>query len=162
MQQDRNINENKDSEVVEKPAKLTKKEETNKIILFVLFSISAGVIQTLLFTLLNELLTWSYWPSYLIALIASVIYNFTINRKFTFKSANNIPLAMLQIALYYVAFTPLSTWWGEALTVAGWNEYIVLFFTMIINLITEYLFSRFVVYRKSINTSKNATIHSAK
>ncbi|MEG1525464.1 MAG: GtrA family protein [Clostridia bacterium] len=139
----------------------TRKENLLQVVKFVLFSASAGVIQALTFTLLNELAHWPYWPCYLIALVLSVLWNFTLNRQYTFKSANNVPIAMLKIALYYCVFTPLSTLWGDALTNIGWNEYIVLFGTMIINLITEYLFCRFVVYKNSMNTNKRAQQQTA-
>lgn len=132
------------------------KDDLVRAIKFVLFSASAGLIQAGAFTLLNELLHWPYWPCYLIALVLSVLWNFTLNREFTFKSANNVPLAMLKVALYYCVFTPASTWWGTKLTNAGWNEYIVLFGTMLINLTTEFLFCRFVVYRGSIDTNARA------
>lgn len=131
---------------------LTKKQNAIQFIKFVLFSASAGLIQAGTFTLLNELVGWSYWPCYLIALTLSVLWNFTFNRRFTFKSANNVPIAMLKVAGYYAVFTPLSTLWGDALDKAGLNEYIILAGTMVINLVTEYLFCRFVVYRKSMNT----------
>jgi putative flippase GtrA len=121
---------------------------------FVLFSASAGIIQALTFTMLNELLHWPYWPCYLIALTLSVLWNFTLNREFTFKSTTNVPKAMLKIAIYYAIFTPLSTWWGVALTNMGWNEYIVLFGTMLINMATEFLVCRFLVYRDSMNTNQ--------
>lgn len=123
---------------------------------FVLFSASAGVIQIITFTLLNEIAHLRYWPAYLIALILSVLYNFTVNRRFTFKSANNIPLAMLKVAGYYCVFTPLSTWWGDRLTGAGWNEYVVLIGTMLINFVTEFLFWRFIVFGKTIDTNELA------
>lgn len=123
-----------------------------QFIKFTLFSISAGVIQTLSFTLLNELTGFPYWPSYLIALILSVVWNFTLNRRFTFHSAANVPKAMTLVFLYYLVFTPLSTWWGSALTNGGWNEYIVLGGTMIINFVTEFLYQRFVVFRHTIDT----------
>lgn len=134
----------------------SKKENLTQVIKFVLFSASAGLIETLSFTLMNELLHWPYWPCYLIALILSVLWNFTLNREFTFKSAANVPVAMLKIAIYYCIFTPLSTWWGNALTNAGWNDYIVLFGTMLINMGTEFLVYKFFVYRGSINTNKRA------
>ena len=121
---------------------------------YLLFSASAGIIQAASFTLLNETIRWDYWPSYLIALTLSVVYNFTVNRKFTFKSAKNVSYAMMQIFVYYLVFTPLSTWWGEALTRAGWNEYIVLFGTMVINLITEFSVYRFIVFRKHMYTNE--------
>ena len=132
------------------------KKELIRSMKFVLFSISAGVIQVASFTLMEELLHLDHWLSYLVSLILSVLWNFTLNRKFTFHSANNIPIAMLQVAAFYVVFTPLSTWWTNALTgdAVGWNEYLVLAMTMIVNFVTEYLFQRFVVFRKSIDTAK--------
>ena len=120
------------------------------------FSISAGVIQVLSFTLMEELLHWDHWVAYLISLTLSVLWNFTLNRKFTFQSAGNVPIAMLQVALFYVVFTPLSTWWTAVLTGDGflWNEYLVLALTMVVNFATEYLFQRFVVFRKTLDTAK--------
>ncbi|HHT80108.1 MAG: GtrA family protein [Sphaerochaeta sp.] len=132
--------------------KLTSKENTAQVVKFVLFSISAGIIQVIVFTIMLELLHIAYWGSYLSALIASVIYNFTVNRRFTFKSANNIPKAMIQLGIYYAIFTPLSTWWGDALVGIGWYEYIVLGLTMITNLVTEFCVNRFIIYRNSMNT----------
>jgi len=134
--------------------KLSKVQNTVQFIKFALFSISAGVIQFGSFTLLHELARFTYWPAYLIALVLSVVYNFTINRQYTFKSAVNYPKAMLKVFGYYCVFTPLSTWWGDQLTGIGWDYYVVLVGTMLINFITEFLFCRFVVYRKSINTNK--------
>lgn len=121
---------------------------------FLLFSISAGVIQILSFTLLNELLHLPYWVSYLIALVLSVIWNFTLNRRFTFRSANNVPVAMLKVAAYYAVFTPLSTLLEKYLTeTVGWNEYLVTLLNMALNFVTEYLFDTFVVFRGSIDTN---------
>ena len=131
-----------------------KKDELIRTIKFTLFSLSAGAIQLISFTLLNELLDLPYWPCYLIALILSVIWNFTLNRKFTFKSANNVPVAMMKVLGYYAVFTPLSTifgnWLAEDLL---WNEYLVTILNMFLNFITEYLFDRFVVFGKSIDTA---------
>lgn len=133
-----------------------KKEEIVRVVKYVLFSASAGVIQFVTFTLLNEIVQWPYWPCYLIALVLSVLWNFTLNREFTFKSTANIPRAMLLVAAYYAVFSPLSTLWGTALTNIGWNEYIVLVGTMLINLTTEFLYWRLVIYRNSINTNARA------
>lgn len=131
-----------------------KKDELVRTIKFTLFSISAGVVQLLSFTLMNELLDLPYWPCYLTALILSVIWNFTLNRKFTFKSANNVPVAMMKVLGYYAVFTPLSTifgnWLAEDLL---WNEYLVTILNMIINFVTEYLFDRFVVFGRSIDSA---------
>ena len=123
---------------------------------FVLFSASAGVIQVLSFTLLNEVFHLWYWLSYLVSLVFSVLWNFTLNRKFTFCSANNVPVAMLKVAAFYLVFTPLSTWWTAVLTgeSVGWNEYAVLAITMITNFVTEYLYDRFVVFGASIDSAK--------
>lgn len=134
----------------------TRVQNVIQFVKFGVFSVSAGAIQVLSFTALDQLTQLSYWPKYLIALVLSVVYNFTLNRQFTFKSAANYPLAMLKVAGYYAVFTPLSTWWGAALTQLGWNEYIVLVGTMIINFVTEFLFQRFVVFGKSIDTNKQA------
>ena len=70
--------------------------ELKRTVKFVLFSISAGVIEIGVFTLLDSVTGWSYWACYLTALILSVLWNFTLNREFTFRSANNVPVAMLQ------------------------------------------------------------------
>ena len=133
------------------------KKELTRTLKFVLFSASAGIIQVVSFTLLNELLSLTYWAAYLISLILSVVWNFTLNRKFTFKSANNIPIAMIKVAVYYLVFTPLSTWWTAALTEPAyrimWNEYLVLVLTMLVNFVTEFLYDRFVVFGKSIDTA---------
>ncbi len=136
--------------------KQSNQENRGQVLKFVLFSISAGVIQTLVFTLLNELTPWKYWPCYLLALVASVLWNFTLNREFTFKSAGNVPIAMAKVFGFYCVFTPLSTWWGDALTDGGVNSYFVLFGTMAVNLITEFLYDRFFVFKDSLNTNQRA------
>lgn len=133
-----------------------KKKEFFRALKFTLFSISAGIIQTVVFTLMNELLQWNYWVCYLTSLILSVLWNFTLNRKITFQSAANIPIAMLKVAGYYLVFTPLSTWGGDALTAIGWNEYVVFVLSMLTNFVTEYLFQRFFVFGSSLDTAKSA------
>lgn len=131
-----------------------KSKELWRMIKFVLFSISAGVIQMGSFALLNELTGWSYWPCYLISLVLSVVWNFTLNRKFTFKSAANVPAAMAKVLAYYAVFTPLSTLLGNYLAeTLMWNEYLVTAINMVLNLGTEYLFQRFVVYGKNVDSN---------
>ena len=113
-----------------------------------MFAASAGLIQTGVFELLDKVFKLKYWPAYLPALIASVLWNFTLNRKFTFKSANNVPVALLKVTLYYVIFTPASTWWGAALTEnLGWNHDVVFFGTVLINFITEFLYSKYYTFK---------------
>ncbi len=134
-----------------------KQTELIRSLKFTLFSASAGIIQALADVLFNEVFYFAPWLSHLLALILSVIWNFTLNRKFTFYSANNVPIAMLKVALFYLIFTPLSTWWTAVLTDGvGFeiNKYIVLAGTMLVNFVTEYLYDRFVVFGKSIDTAK--------
>lgn len=133
------------------------KKELLRTVKFVLFSISAGVIQIGSYTLLLELAEVTPWVAYLISLVLSVLWNFTLNRKFTFQSAGNIPIAMLKTAAFYLVFTPASTWWTKALTeTAGWNAYVVEIATMLTNFVTEYLYQRFFVFGKSLDTAKGA------
>ena len=135
-----------------------RKKELIRTMKFTLFSASAGIIQVLSFTLMEEIMHLEHWISYLVALILSVLWNFTLNRKFTFCSANNVPIAMIKVAIFYAIFTPLSTWWTAVLTGKSvrWNEYLVLAGTMLINFVTEYLYDRFVVFGKSIDTAMDA------
>lgn len=133
------------------------KKEFWRAVKFVLFSISAGVIQVVSFTLLQELIikdvTQPYGWSYFISLALSVIWNFTFNRKFTFKSATNVPIAMLKVLGYYAVFTPVSIFGGIALVNLGWNSYLVLALSMVLNFVTEYIFDALVVFRNSIDTN---------
>src|SRR5699024_1659462 len=130
------------------------KKELIRSLKFLAFSLSAGVIELVSFSLLNELTGWSYWPCYLIALVLSVVWNFTLNRRYTFQSANNVPLAMLKVAGFYAVFTPASTWLGNYLAeTLLWNEYLVTILNMVMNFVLEYLFDRFVVFRASIDTN---------
>lgn len=134
-----------------------KKKELLRTIKFALFSVSAGVIEAVTFTLLNEFTHFNYWVCYLTALVLSVLWNFTLNRKFTFQSANNVPIAMLKVAGYYAVFTPTTTLLGNYLAeTVGWNEYLVTGLNMALNFTTEYLFDRFVVFRDSLDTNERA------
>ena len=123
-----------------------------------LFSISAGVIEFASFALLDAVTGWPYWPNYLIALILSVLWNFTLNRHYTFRSAGNIPIAMLKVALFYAVFTPVSTIFGNYLAEScGWNGLLVTILNMAANLVTEYLYDRFFVFGKTLDTNKKAS-----
>lgn len=134
-----------------------RKKELWRTVKFVLFSASAGIIQVASFALFEEVLHLVHWLSYLISLVLSVLWNFTLNRKFTFHSAGNVPIAMVKVAIFYAIFTPLSTWWTAALTgdSVGWNEYLVLAITMLSNFVLEYLYDRFFVFGKTIDTAKS-------
>ncbi len=139
------------NEEIEEEKKETPQKKKNAIeaLKFLCFSLSAGLIQIGSDALMLEVLHFKAWLSYLIALILSVLWNFTLNRKYTFHSASNVPIAMLKVAIYYAVFTPLSTWWTHQLVdVALWNEYLVLGITMVINFITEFLYQKFYVFRK--------------
>ncbi len=131
-----------------------KRKEWIRSVKFLCFSVSAGVIEILAFALLNELTQWSYWPCYLIALVLSVLWNFTLNRRYTFQAANNVPVAMLKVAAFYLVFTPASTWLGDYLAeTLLWNEYLVTAINMLANFVLEYLYDRFVVFRGAIDTN---------
>lgn len=121
-----------------------------QLIKFVLFSISAGIIQAGSFTLFNELFHFKYWPAYLISLILSIVWNFTFNRKYTFKSAVNVPVAMAKLFGFYAVFTPLSTFLGNLADIKGINEYIILAVTMLSNFILEFLFCKLFSEMKKI------------
>ena len=125
------------------------KNDLIQAVKFTIFSISAGIIQALSFTLLNELLTISYWPAYLTSLILSIVWNFTFNRKFTFKEAVNVPVAMLKVFGFYLVFTPVSTYLGHLAEGVGINDYVILFVTMLSNFVLEFLFYKFVVYKNN-------------
>lgn len=129
------------------------KKEWIRTLKFTLFSISAGVIQFASFALLNGLFGVAEWISNIISLVLSVLWNFTINRKLTFKSANNVKIAMLLVALFYVAFTPLSSWVHFVLADAGWDALLVEVLVMLSNFVLEFLYCRFVVYRNSCDTA---------
>ena len=139
------------------------KKEVVRSLKFLMFSASAGIIEIAAFSVLNELTHWSYWPCYLIALVLSVLWNFTLNRRYTFQSANNVPLAMAQVLGFYCVFTPVSTILGNYLAdTLLWNEYLVTAMNMAANFILEYLYDRFVVFRKSLDTNSIAKKHAAK
>lgn len=136
-----------------------RKAEFIRSVKFTLFSISAGLIQIGAFTLLNELVLGKKleWLSYLIALVLSVLWNFTLNRRYTFQSANNVPIAMLKVAAFYLVFTPASTLLEKFLTTGcAWNEYLVTAINMAMNFVLEFLYDRFFVFRGSIDTNARA------
>ena len=135
------------------------KTEFLRILKFTFFSISAGLIQIGSFTLMNEVLHWDYWVGYIISLVLSVLWNFTFNRKFTFHSAANVPVAMIKVLCYYAVFTPLSTLLENYLTTtAGWNEYLVTLMNMVINFVTEFLYQKFFVFRNTIDSTVNWSV----
>jgi len=139
--------------------RLTRMQEVTKFFRFIFFEVSAGAVQISVFTFLFQVFRITYWAAYLPALIASVLWSFTANRKFTFKSVSNVPVAMMKVTMYYLIFTPVSLWWGTELTKGSWSiskdaqSYVVLIGTMVINFLTEFMVYRFWVYRRSINTS---------
>ncbi len=128
-------------------------KEPLRFLLFTLISASAGLVELASFALLNEFTSWQYWPCYLIAVTLSVLWNFTINRRYTFRSNANITRAMLLVALYYVAFIPLTTWLGDWFVEdLNWNEYLVTIINMLLNFTTEFLYQRCVVYKGKVDS----------
>lgn len=135
----------------------TAKQLLKQAFFFTCFSAGAAIVQIVSFTLLNEICTLTYWPAYLISLLLSVIFNFVFNRKITFKSTNNVPRAFCLVILYYAIFTPLSTMLGQNLTDIGWNEYIILIGTMLINFVTEFFYQKLFVFDKKASATDSAT-----
>ena len=132
-----------------------KKSEILRAVKFTAFSLSAGVIEMGVFALLTGLTPWNYWGCYLTALVLSVLWNFTLNRKFTFQSAANVPEAMVKVVVFYAIFTPVSTFLGNyAAENLGWNEFLVTVLNMIANFVLEYLYDRYFVFRDSLDTGK--------
>lgn len=128
---------------------MDKKKELLQIVKFTLFSASAGIIELVSFTLLDSFTSWNYWPCYLIALVLSVLWNFTLNRNFTFHSASNVPIAMAKVAAFYAVFTPASTYLGSYLAdTLLWNGTLVTILNMVLNFVLEYLYDRFFVFRE--------------
>lgn len=130
------------------------KKQLWQAVKFTLFSISAGIIQIGSFAIL-ELFVESYWIPYLVSLLLSILWNFTMNRKFTFKSAANVPIAMAKVLGFYLVFTPLSTWLGNVADLNGVNDFLILAITMVSNFVLEFLFCKFVVYRGKEDTLGN-------
>ena len=120
---------------------------------FTLFSASAGIIQIASFAII-EIFIQTYWIPYLTSLVLSILWNFTLNRRYTFKSAANVPIAMAKIFGFYLVFTPLSTYLGSLAEKNGGNDFVILLITMLSNFVLEYLFCKFVVYRGQENTRK--------
>ena len=127
------------------------KKQLWKAIKFTLFSISAGIIQIGSFALL-EIFIKDYWIPYLISLVLSILWNFTLNRRYTFKSAANVPVAMMKVFGFYLVFTPLSTYLGDLAESVGVNDFIILIITMLTNFVLEFLFCKLVVYRGKEDT----------
>ena len=131
--------------------------EVIRAIKFGLISASAGIVEIVVFTVMNEFTGLKYWPCYLTALIASVLWNFTINRRYTFKSAMNVPRAMAMVFAFYIVFTPATTLLGNYLAeTLHWNAYLVTGINMALNLVLEYLYDTFVVYRGQMDNNSVA------
>ena len=130
-----------------------KKTQILQVIKFTLFSISAGIIQVASFALL-ELFIKTYWIPYMTSLLLSVLWNLTLNRRFTFQSAANVPVAMAKVLGFYAVFTPLSTWLGNLAESAGMQDFLILAITMLANFVLEFLFCKFVVFRGQEGTLK--------
>lgn len=131
------------------------KKEFLRTVKFTLFSISAGVIEIGLFTLLDEFTKLDYWICYLVALVASVIWNFTLNREYTFKSTANVPVAMIKVFIFYLIFTPVSTILGNYLVKnLHWNDYLVTGLNMLCNFVLEYLYDKYIVFRGTIDAKE--------
>lgn len=128
------------------------KKDIFQIVKFTLFSISAGLIEVVVYALLYDVLHLDYWLAYLPSLVLSVLWNFTFNKRFTFKSAANVPIAMLKVFIFYLVFTPLTTVLGNLAETSGIDGNLVFVITLLLNFVLEYLYCKFVVYRNQENT----------
>ncbi len=159
---DETENVNEKSQAKEE-VKLSRKAQILEFIKFLAFSLSAGVIQLGSFELLYHIIKWDmWWPCYLISIVLSVIWNFTFNRKFTFKSASNLPLAMSFAFLFYCAFIPVSVFGGNALEGIGWHGTLVTVLMMVINFVTEYVWDKFVVFNDKLMNKIAGKLHLKK
>ena len=137
----------------EQPQKKSGMQQFIEILKFTGFSISAGVIQLVSDGILCDWTGWlPWWPAYLISVVLSVIWNFTFNRKFTFKAANNVPLAMCLVLVYYCAFIPLSVFGGNAIAAQLPENLglLVTFMMMLINFVTEFVWDKFIVFNQKV------------
>ncbi len=142
----------KKEKIMEENKKIDRKEWI-RALKFLIISVSAGIIQIGSYALLFEVVHLEHWISYGISLVLSVLWNFTINRHYTFKSASNVPIAMVKVACFYLVFTPLSLWWNKVLPDYGWNNYVLEIGTMLINFVTEFFYQRFFVFKNSLDTN---------
>lgn len=142
--------------------KADEKKELLRTIKYFLVAASAGIIQFGTYALFLEVFHWKTWITYLLSLILSVLWNYTINRRFTFKSTASIGRSMALAFAYYLVFTPISTWWTKALVDdIGWNAYLVEIATMLVNGITEFLWQRFFIYRGQVDNREKENVKKA-
>ena len=141
--------------------KENKIKEALRALKFTLISLSAALIDAGSFAVMT-LLSVPIVIAQPVSLILSVIWNFTINRKITFKSAGNVKIAMLQVAAFYLVFTPLTTWFSGFALAHGLDEMIIKAITMVLNLVLEYLFCRYVVFKNSVDTAEKKNNNSTK
>lgn len=150
-------------------AKRAKRKGVVQFIKYALCAASAGIIQIVLFSILQTVLPKDMGNIHFIvedmqlgtfiattvALCASILWNFTFNRKFTFKDAGNVPLAMFLAFLFYVPFYPFQTWYvhtiktllSHHINVDG-AGIIAEASVMAINFALEFIWQKFVVFRK--------------
>ena len=150
-----------ENEKVKKGHKVFWKEFWRTVKYF-LIAASAGLIQFGVCTLFDEVFYAKfngqyYYVFYFVALVLSVLWNFTINRSVTFKSVGNVPKAMLKVLGYYVVFTPLSLQFSYY--AIGWNipDMVITVINILVNGVTEYLFMRLFVFKKEIDTKTEET-----
>lgn len=160
------IQQQTDAALSDKPASkdapLNSRQALIQAIKFTLLSLSAAGIEIISFTLLDKLTPLPYEVKHVISIVLSVLWNFTLNRRYTFKSANNVPLAMLKVGLFYAFFIPLTAWLGKLADGAGVHEYIIKGSTMVLNFVGEFLWWKFIVFRGSENTNKLAKSEAEK
>lgn len=149
--------------------KRAKRQEKLQFVKYALCAASAGIIQFLTFTILQavipdngqtmhfivENMSVVTFSATTVALCLSILWNFTLNRKFTFKDAGNVPKAMVLAFIFYIPFYPFQTWYvhtikellGASINIDA-AGIIAEGTVMIMNFILEFLWQKFVVFRK--------------
>ena len=118
---------------------------------FVVVSLGAGVIEYATFALMTWIVPDN--KTMLVAaevtsVVLSCLFNFTVNRKYTFHSSSNIPLGMLLYGVYYAFLaTPAGVWFLLFLTQGGMHELLAKAVKMLVNFIFDYLFCKFILFQ---------------
>lgn len=154
-----------------------KKENFIQVLKYTLCAGSAGVIEAASFALLIWLLgltvkdsqsftninflgsemNWIQIVAQMVSLALSVVWNFTLNRKFTFQSNANVPKVLALAFAFYIPFYPASTlfvgWFAAYLTGAGAivvAGYLPKALAMIANFVLEFVWQKFFVFRDKL------------
>lgn len=170
------------SKLSQEELKAARKKKAKRFLKYAIIAISGGLIQLTAYIILSDAIKldkhvsfdaiyqkqpWlteifydpdtgkTYGLSYFIAVSLSVIWNFTFNRKYTFKSASNVPKAMLLFVLYYAFSIPFNCWaivQLNKLVVFPLSDKVILICIMLANGLPAFFYQRYVVFGRSLDT----------